>query len=75
MLLQVQSVIQPTQQSVIQSATNIPMQISKGNVILLSKPTNSVIHTTQVKYNFAPDIYRLFHVNLFNAGQFANAAN
>uniref|UniRef100_A0A6M2DX25 Putative camp response element binding protein n=1 Tax=Xenopsylla cheopis TaxID=163159 RepID=A0A6M2DX25_XENCH len=44
---QVQSVIQPTQQSVIQSATNIPMQISKGNVILLSKPTNSVIHTTQ----------------------------
>ncbi|XP_026465781.1 cyclic AMP response element-binding protein B-like isoform X3 [Ctenocephalides felis] len=43
----VQSVIQPTQQSVIQSATNIPMQISKGNVILLSKPTNSVIHTTQ----------------------------
>ncbi|XP_050297475.1 cyclic AMP-responsive element-binding protein 1 isoform X10 [Anthonomus grandis grandis] len=41
---QVQSVIQPNQQSVIQTAANIaPI---KGNVILLSKP-NSVIQTTQ----------------------------
>ncbi|XP_024944547.1 cyclic AMP-responsive element-binding protein 1 isoform X10 [Cephus cinctus] len=44
---QVQSVIQPNQQSVIQTATNIqPVAISKGNVILVSKP-NSVIQTTQ----------------------------
>ncbi|XP_012272549.1 cyclic AMP-responsive element-binding protein 1 isoform X12 [Orussus abietinus] len=43
----VQSVIQPNQQSVIQTATNIqPVAISKGNVILVSKP-NSVIQTTQ----------------------------
>ncbi|XP_050297442.1 cyclic AMP-responsive element-binding protein 1 isoform X6 [Anthonomus grandis grandis] len=43
-LNQVQSVIQPNQQSVIQTAANIaPI---KGNVILLSKP-NSVIQTTQ----------------------------
>ncbi|KAJ0180505.1 hypothetical protein K1T71_003909 [Dendrolimus kikuchii] len=44
---QVQSVIQPNQQSVIQTASNIqPVQLPKGNVILVSKP-NSVIHTTQ----------------------------
>ncbi|XP_076170426.1 cyclic-AMP response element binding protein B isoform X1 [Ptiloglossa arizonensis] len=44
---QVQSVIQPNQQSVIQTATNIqPVAISKGNVILVSKP-NSVIQTAQ----------------------------
>ncbi|XP_063973851.1 cyclic AMP response element-binding protein B isoform X10 [Diachasmimorpha longicaudata] len=44
---QVQSVIQPNHQSVIQSATNIqPVAISKGNVILVSKP-NSVIQSTQ----------------------------
>ncbi|XP_076759953.1 cyclic-AMP response element binding protein B isoform X11 [Xylocopa sonorina] len=43
----VQSVIQPNQQSVIQTATNIqPVAISKGNVILVSKP-NSVIQTAQ----------------------------
>ncbi|XP_063973844.1 cyclic AMP-responsive element-binding protein 1 isoform X7 [Diachasmimorpha longicaudata] len=43
----VQSVIQPNHQSVIQSATNIqPVAISKGNVILVSKP-NSVIQSTQ----------------------------
>ncbi|XP_059476644.1 cyclic AMP-responsive element-binding protein 1 isoform X2 [Neocloeon triangulifer] len=43
--LQVQSVIQPNQQSVIQTATNIqPVQLSKGNVILVGKP-NSVIQT------------------------------
>ncbi|KAG8230829.1 hypothetical protein J437_LFUL010226 [Ladona fulva] len=42
---QVQSVIQPNQQSVIQTAANIhPVHLSKGNVILLSKP-NSVIQT------------------------------
>lgn len=42
---QVQSVIQPNQQSVIQTATNIqPVALSKGNVILV-KP-NSVIQTT-----------------------------
>ncbi|XP_044585762.1 cyclic AMP-responsive element-binding protein 1 isoform X2 [Cotesia glomerata] len=44
---QVQSVIQPNHQSVIQSATNIqPVAISKGNVILVSKP-NSVIQSAQ----------------------------
>lgn len=44
---QVQSVIQPNQQSVIQTASNIQsVQLSKGNVILVSKPS-SVIHTTQ----------------------------
>ncbi|XP_012544664.1 cyclic AMP response element-binding protein B isoform X1 [Bombyx mandarina] len=44
---QVQSVIQPNQQSVIQTASNIQsVQIPKGNVILVSKPS-SVIHTTQ----------------------------
>ncbi|XP_012265762.1 cyclic AMP-responsive element-binding protein 1 isoform X13 [Athalia rosae] len=43
----VQSVIQPNQQSVIQTATNIqPVALSKANVILVSKP-NSVIQTTQ----------------------------
>ncbi|XP_070148763.1 cyclic AMP-responsive element-binding protein 1 isoform X9 [Polyergus mexicanus] len=43
----VQSVIQPNQQSVIQTATNLqPVAISKGNVILVSKP-NSVIQTAQ----------------------------
>nr|CAH7720305.1 unnamed protein product [Callosobruchus chinensis] len=42
----VQSVIQPTQQSVIQTAANIQPMLSKGNVILVSKP-NSVIQTTQ----------------------------
>ncbi|XP_065207232.1 cyclic AMP-dependent transcription factor ATF-1-like isoform X1 [Planococcus citri] len=44
----VQSVIQPNQQSVIQSATgNIqPTVLTKGNVILVSKP-NSVIQTAQ----------------------------
>ncbi|XP_024873196.1 cyclic-AMP response element binding protein B isoform X7 [Temnothorax americanus] len=43
----VQSVIQPNQQSVIQTATNIqPVTLSKGNVILVSKP-NSVIQTAQ----------------------------
>nr|ACI03622.1 CREB9 isoform protein [Cotesia glomerata]ACI03631.1 CREB9 isoform protein [Cotesia rubecula] len=43
----VQSVIQPNHQSVIQSATNIqPVAISKGNVILVSKP-NSVIQSAQ----------------------------
>lgn len=47
LLMQVQSVIQPNQQSVIQTATNIqPVAISKGNVILVSKP-NSVIQTAQ----------------------------
>lgn len=45
--LQVQSVIQPNQQSVIQTASNIQsVQLPKANVILVSKP-NSVIHTTQ----------------------------
>uniref|UniRef100_A0ABD2XER5 BZIP domain-containing protein n=1 Tax=Trichogramma kaykai TaxID=54128 RepID=A0ABD2XER5_9HYME len=44
--VQVQSVIQPNQQSVIQTATNIqPLSLSKGNVILV-KP-NSVIQTAQ----------------------------
>ncbi|KAI4461511.1 cyclic amp response element-binding protein b [Holotrichia oblita] len=43
---QVQSVIQPNQQSVIQTATNLPPVLSKGNVILVSKP-NSVIQTAQ----------------------------
>ncbi|KAK9708531.1 pKID domain [Popillia japonica] len=42
----VQSVIQPNQQSVIQTATNLPPVLSKGNVILVSKP-NSVIQTAQ----------------------------
>jgi cAMP response element-binding protein, invertebrate len=38
-------VIQPNQQSVIQTAANIqPVQLSKGNVILVGKP-NSVIQT------------------------------
>ncbi|KAK7788649.1 hypothetical protein R5R35_013076 [Gryllus longicercus] len=42
----VQSVIQPNQQSVIQTPANIqPVQLQKGNVILVSKP-NSVIQTT-----------------------------
>ncbi|KAF5278468.1 hypothetical protein FQA39_LY05957 [Lamprigera yunnana] len=41
---QVQSVIQPNQQSVIQTATNLQPMLSKGNVILV-KP-NSVIQTT-----------------------------
>ena len=46
-LTQVQSVIQPNHQSVIQNATNIQsVAISKGNVILVSKP-NSVIQTAQ----------------------------
>lgn len=46
-ILQVQSVIQPNQQSVIQTASNIQsVQLPKGNVILVSKPS-SVIHTTQ----------------------------
>ncbi|XP_063237184.1 cyclic AMP-responsive element-binding protein 1 isoform X7 [Bacillus rossius redtenbacheri] len=45
---QVQSVIQANQQSVIQTPANIqPVQIQKGNVILVSKPANSVIQTTQ----------------------------
>ncbi|XP_045474178.1 cyclic AMP-responsive element-binding protein isoform X4 [Harmonia axyridis] len=43
---QVQSVIQPNQQSVIQTAANLQPMLSKGNVILVSKP-NSVIQTTQ----------------------------
>ncbi|XP_063237195.1 cyclic AMP-responsive element-binding protein 1 isoform X16 [Bacillus rossius redtenbacheri] len=44
----VQSVIQANQQSVIQTPANIqPVQIQKGNVILVSKPANSVIQTTQ----------------------------
>lgn len=44
---QVHSVIQSNQQSVIQTATNIqPVSISKGNVILVSKPS-SVIQTAQ----------------------------
>ncbi|XP_014358485.1 cyclic AMP response element-binding protein B isoform X2 [Papilio machaon] len=44
---QAQSVIQPNQQSVIQTASNIQsVQLPKGNVILVSKPS-SVIHTTQ----------------------------
>ncbi|XP_023704709.1 cyclic AMP-responsive element-binding protein 1 isoform X2 [Cryptotermes secundus] len=44
---QVQSVIQANQQSVIQTPANIqPVQLQKGNVILVSKP-NSVIQTTQ----------------------------
>ncbi|XP_037973554.1 cyclic AMP response element-binding protein B isoform X2 [Plutella xylostella] len=44
---QVQSVIQPNQQSVIQTASNVQsVQLPKGNVILVSKPS-SVIHTTQ----------------------------
>ncbi|XP_043273860.1 cyclic AMP response element-binding protein B isoform X10 [Venturia canescens] len=44
---QVQSVIQPNHQSVIQSATNIqPVALSKGNVILVSKQ-NSVIQSAQ----------------------------
>lgn len=42
----VQSVIQPNQQSVIQTAANMQsVQLSKGNVILVGKP-NSVIQTT-----------------------------
>ncbi|XP_075969563.1 cyclic-AMP response element binding protein B isoform X5 [Anticarsia gemmatalis] len=45
---QVQSVIQPNQQSVIQTASNIqPVQLPKGNVILVSSKPSSVIHTTQ----------------------------
>ena len=45
---QVQSVIQPNQQSVIQTATNVqPVQLStKSNVILVSGKANSVIQTT-----------------------------
>ncbi|XP_026757618.1 cyclic AMP response element-binding protein B isoform X2 [Galleria mellonella] len=44
---QAQSVIQPNQQSVIQTASNIQsVQLPKGNVILVGKPS-SVIHTTQ----------------------------
>ncbi|XP_044731447.1 cyclic AMP-responsive element-binding protein 1 isoform X6 [Chrysoperla carnea] len=43
---QVQSVIQPNQQSVIQTAANIQPMLSKGNVILVSSKPNSVIHTT-----------------------------
>lgn len=43
---QVQSVIQPNQQSVIQTAANIQPLVGKGNVILVSKP-NSVIQTAQ----------------------------
>ncbi|XP_017777085.1 PREDICTED: cyclic AMP-responsive element-binding protein 1 isoform X5 [Nicrophorus vespilloides] len=43
---QVQSVIQPNQQSVIQTAANIQPVLGKGNVILVSKP-NSVIQTPQ----------------------------
>ncbi|XP_017777089.1 PREDICTED: cyclic AMP-responsive element-binding protein 1 isoform X9 [Nicrophorus vespilloides] len=42
----VQSVIQPNQQSVIQTAANIQPVLGKGNVILVSKP-NSVIQTPQ----------------------------
>ncbi|XP_022918232.1 cyclic AMP-responsive element-binding protein 1 isoform X3 [Onthophagus taurus] len=42
----VQSVIQPNQQSVIQTATNIQPVLSKGNVILVGKPS-SVIQTAQ----------------------------
>ncbi|XP_044731448.1 cyclic AMP-responsive element-binding protein 1 isoform X7 [Chrysoperla carnea] len=42
----VQSVIQPNQQSVIQTAANIQPMLSKGNVILVSSKPNSVIHTT-----------------------------
>ena len=42
----VQSVIQPNQQSVIQTAANLQPMLSKGNVILVGKP-NSVIQTTQ----------------------------
>lgn len=38
--------IQPNQQSVIQTATNLQPMLGKGNVILVSKP-NSVIQTTQ----------------------------
>ncbi|XP_023310567.1 cyclic AMP-responsive element-binding protein 1 isoform X2 [Anoplophora glabripennis] len=44
---QVQSVIQPNQQSVIQTAANIQPMLSKGNVILVSSKPNSVIQTTQ----------------------------
>ncbi|XP_045474187.1 cyclic AMP-responsive element-binding protein 1 isoform X11 [Harmonia axyridis] len=44
--ISVQSVIQPNQQSVIQTAANLQPMLSKGNVILVSKP-NSVIQTTQ----------------------------
>ncbi|XP_014216353.1 cyclic AMP-responsive element-binding protein 1 isoform X3 [Copidosoma floridanum] len=43
----VQSVIQPNQQSVIQTAANVqPVALSKGNIILVSKPS-SVIQTAQ----------------------------
>ncbi|CAH0554959.1 unnamed protein product [Brassicogethes aeneus] len=42
---QVQSVIQPNTQSVIQTAANLQPMLGKGNVILVSKP-NSVIQTT-----------------------------
>lgn len=45
--LQVQSVIQPNQQSVIQTAANIQPVLGKGNVILVSSKPNSVIQTTQ----------------------------
>lgn len=44
---QVQSVIQPNQQSVIQTATNLQPMLSKGNVILVQSKPNSVIQTTQ----------------------------
>ncbi|XP_056635189.1 cyclic AMP-responsive element-binding protein 1 isoform X6 [Diorhabda carinulata] len=43
----VQSVIQPNQQSVIQTAANLQPMLSKGNVILVSSKPNSVIQTTQ----------------------------
>ncbi|XP_076265601.1 cyclic AMP-responsive element-binding protein 1-like isoform X20 [Rhynchophorus ferrugineus] len=43
----VQSVIQPNQQSVIQTAANIQPMLSKGNVILVTSKPNSVIQTTQ----------------------------
>lgn len=44
-----QSVIQPNQQSVIQTATNVqPVHLAtKSNVILVSGKANSVIQTTQ----------------------------
>lgn len=66
-LTQVQSVIQPNQQSVIQTATNIqPVAISKGNVILVSKP-NSVIQTAQgslqtLQVRFVINLKRFFAV-------------
>lgn len=66
---QVQSVIQPNQQSVIQTAANLQPMLGKGNVILVSKP-NSVIQTTQgslsglqtlqVKVSFDGEMTKLF---------------